>query len=124
MKRLYTLCLLAVLLVPSLAHARVLRFALLVGNNVGHAPDLELSYAESDATKVGQVLRDLGGFEPGDTTVLRGEDATTVRKTLISLNDRIRAAQAIPGQEALLFVYYSGHADAQALRLGTSRFDF
>jgi hypothetical protein len=114
----------ALLLVSNVALARVQRFALLIGHNQGHAPDMELRYAESDAAKFGQVLRDLGKFEPGDTVVLRGEDAATVRSTLISLNDRIRAAQSIPGQQALLFVYYSGHADAQALRLGPTRLDF
>ena len=124
MRLLYALCLLALLLTPSVAQARVLRFAVLIGNNLGNAPDIELQYAESDAAKVGQVLRDLGGFEPADITLLRGEDANTVRSTLIALNDRIRAAQAVPGQEALLFVYYSGHSDARALRLGSSRFDF
>ena len=98
----------------NVAFAGVQRFALIVGNNQGHAPDMELRYAEADAAKVAQVLRDLGGFQPADTVILRGEDAQTVRSSLISLNDRIRAAQAIPGQQALLFVYYSGHADAQA----------
>jgi hypothetical protein len=106
------------------ATARVQRFALLVGNDVGHAPDAPLRYAESDAAKVAQVLRDLGGFEPADMVVLRGENASTVRSSLISLNDRIRAVQALPGQQALLFVYYSGHGDAQALRLGSSRLEF
>lgn len=114
----------AVLLLPSAALASVQRFALIVGNNQGHGPDLELRYAEADAAKVAQVLRDLGGFQPTDTVVLRGEDAATVRSSLISLNDRIRTSQAIPGQQALLFVYYSGHADAQALRLGSSRLEF
>jgi hypothetical protein len=123
--RLWQLLLVFVLLaLPSSALARVQRFALIAGNNRGHAPDLELRYAESDASKVAQVLRDLGGFEPADIVILRGEDAQTVRSTLINLNDRIRAAGAIPGQQALLFVYYSGHADAQALRLGPSRLEF
>jgi hypothetical protein len=112
---------LTLLLWPAAALARVQRFALIVGNNQGHGPDLQLRYAESDASKVAQVLRDLGGFEPADSVTLLGEDAQTVRSSLISLNDRIRAAQAIPGEQALLFVYYSGHADAEALRLGPSR---
>jgi hypothetical protein len=99
------LLLLAVLSVALPASARVQRFALLVGNDAGHAPDAQLRYAESDAAKVAQVLRDLGGFEPADMVVLRGENASTVRSSLISLNDRIRAVQALPGQQALLFVY-------------------
>ena len=106
------------------AEASVQRFALLVGSNQGQAPDVALRYAESDAGKLGQVLRDLGGFEPADMVVLRNEDANTVRSTLISLNDRIRAAESLPDTQTLLFVYYSGHADAQALHLAGSRLPF
>jgi len=76
------------------AEASVQRFALLVGSNQGQAPDVALHYAESDAAKLGQVLRDLGGFEPADMVILRNEDANIVRSTLISLNDRIRAAES------------------------------
>lgn len=124
MRALRFLLALALLLASHPALARVQRFALLVGNDTGHAPDAPLRYAETDAAKVAQVLRDLGGFEPADIVVLRGENADTVRRSLISLNDRIRAVQALPGQQALLFVYYSGHGDAQALRLGNSRLEF
>jgi hypothetical protein len=55
--------------------------------------------------------------------LLRDEDAATVRRSLITFNDRVRAAQSLPNSETLLFVYYSGHADAQALRLRESRFE-
>jgi hypothetical protein len=39
------------------------------------------------------------------------------------MNDRIRAAQGRPGVQTMLFVYYSGHADAQSLHLGRSLLD-
>jgi hypothetical protein len=117
------LLILASLCLSQVALASVQRFALVVGNNRGHGPDLELRYAESDAAKVAQVLKDLGGFQPSDVLLLQGEDASTVRASLIAFNDRIRSAQALPGQDALLFVYYSGHADAQALRLGSTRLE-
>jgi hypothetical protein len=113
----------ATLLLSSPAFARVQRFAVVVGNDVGQGDDARLRYAESDARKVSQVLRDLGGFDAADTVVLLGEDAASARRTLISVNDRIRAAQALPDTQTLLFVYYSGHADSLALRLGTSRFE-
>jgi hypothetical protein len=56
-------------------------------------------------------------------TVLRAESADTFRKTLITFNDRVRAASILPDTQTLLFVYYSGHADASALHLGSSRLD-
>jgi hypothetical protein len=105
------------------AWAGVQRFAVIVGNNRGQQDDVELRYAEADAEKVANVLRDIGSFAPADIVVLRNEDADTVRSTLITFNDRIRAAQSSANTQTLLFVYYSGHADAQALRLGGSRLE-
>jgi hypothetical protein len=107
-----------------LAFGAVQRFAVIIGNNQGQGDDVRLRYAESDAAKVQTVLRDLGGFQPADIVLLRGEDANTLRSTLITVNDRIRAIGSLPNTDTLLFVYYSGHADAQALRLGVSRLDF
>lgn len=40
---------------------------------------------------------------------------------MIAVNDRVRATLARPGSQALLFVFYSGHADPEALHLGRSR---
>jgi hypothetical protein len=102
------------------ARADARRFAIIIGNNVGHADDARLAYAESDAEKVHSVLRELGGFHPADMLLLRGEDARSVRQSLVAMNDRIRNA-APAKAESLLFVYYSGHADAAALRLGDER---
>ena len=125
MRRWLILC---VVLVCSLDAARALadvkRFAVIIGNNLGGSQDVELRYAESDAEKVSRVLRDLGGYQPADILLLRGEDATTVAASLQSVNERIALAQQKPGVDALLFVYYSGHADRQALRLGASRLEF
>jgi len=106
-------------LVPARVLAEVERFALIVGNNLGRAPHAALLYAESDASKVHAVLRELGGFAPLNMALLEGQDANTVRSTLIELNDRIRAT-AERGDDSVLFVYYSGHADARALELGGS----
>jgi len=114
----------ALCLLTAPARADVQRFAVIIGNNQGQGPDVTLRYAEADADKVARVLRDLGGFRPADMVVLRGESASEVTSTLISVNDRIRAAQSLPNTEVLLFVYYSGHADGKALRLGASRLEF
>jgi len=81
------------------AAADVQRFAVIVGNNRGQSDDVQLRYAETDAAKVSAVLRDLGGFEPANMVLLRGEDADTVRRSLITFNDRVRIAQSLPGIE-------------------------
>jgi hypothetical protein len=112
----------AALLVASSSLAAVRRYALVIGNDRGDAGDLALRYAETDAQRVYDVLKDLGGFEPADMVLLRGEAAPRAQATLISLNDRIRTTIA-SGSEVLLFVYYSGHAGADALHMSGSRFD-
>lgn len=111
------------LFVPSVSGAAVQRFAVIVGNNIGQGDDAPLRYAESDARKMAEVLRDVGGFAPAELVVLLGESGDTVRRTLISVNDRIRAAESLPDTDTLLLVYFSGHADARGLRLGRSRLD-
>ncbi|HTV23202.1 MAG TPA: caspase family protein [Polyangiaceae bacterium] len=101
-------------LAPALAHADVQRYALVVGNDVGAPGDERLHYAESDATKLMSVLTSLGDFAPENSVLLLGRGAAEVQRVLISLNARIRAE----AHEAVLLVYYSGHADARALHLG------
>ena len=109
----------AFLLVATPAWAEVERFAVVVGNNVGAGEDAALHYAEADAARVATVLREVGDVRPANLILLRGEDADTVRRTLIAVNERIRAA----GGQTVLLVFYSGHADAEALHLGSTRLE-
>jgi hypothetical protein len=114
-------CLAAGWLLPAVAHAHVERFAVLIGNNRGEDHETPLRYAESDASRMYDVLRDLGSFEPMNMVLLKNENAETARKTLIAFNDRIRSAVALPNTQAVLLVYYSGHADEDSLHLGKTR---
>jgi hypothetical protein len=109
----------ALLLWARSAGAEVQRFAVIVGSNQGRGGDTPLRYAENDATKVYTVLRDLGDFKPANMVLLKSESPGEFRSTLITINDRIRSVSALPGTDTLLFVYYSGHADASALHLGS-----
>ena len=101
----------------SVASARVERYAIVIGNNAAPSDEAVLRYAEADASKVRDVLRDLGGYEPANMVLLRGEKADTARSTLIALNDRIREATSKPDTDVVLFVYYSGHADGERLHM-------
>jgi hypothetical protein len=107
------------LLLATSASAQVQRFAVVIGNNQGAPDDGTLRYAEADADRVAAVLREVGDVPPANLILLRGEDADTVRRTLIAVNERVRAA----GDQTVLLVFYSGHADAEALHLGTSRLE-
>jgi hypothetical protein len=104
------------------AAADVVRYAVLIGANEGARGDRKLSFAETDAERVAEVLADLGDVPAVNQVLLRGNTVATVRRALIVMNDRIRTAQR-PGDDSVLFVYYSGHADASALHLSDERLE-
>ena len=104
------------------ASAKVERFALIVGNDRGQPGEVDLQYAQSDARKVHSTLQEIGGFQPFNMLLLEDSSADAVRRSLIDLNDRVRAIRSGEGAQVVLFVYYSGHADARDLHLGHLRF--
>ena len=89
--------------------------AVVVGNNYGQPGDLPLRFAERDATRVAQTLRELGGWKGSDVALLLGQDAEHVRRALAAAEDGARS------RPTLMVVYFSGHADGGALHLGSSR---
>jgi len=94
------------------------RIAVVAGNDVGAPGEVELRYARTDAQRVAQVLRELGGVAPADLYLLLDGDAGSMREALAAAAERSREG---PEPATLLF-FYSGHADAQAMHLGSSRF--
>ena len=104
-------------LITASALARIERFAVIVGNNRGSVEDVPLRYAEADASRVYDVLLQLGDFSPLNVVLLRGQDAPHVRSALLAVNERIRELSSTPDTQVVLFVYYSGHADGRALHL-------
>jgi hypothetical protein len=105
---------------PASGRAEVVRFAVLVGHNKGQADEANLRYAEADAEKMRDVLLDLGGFRHENVVLMQGADAVAVRQTIVALNERIRTLSGTA--QIVLLVYYSGHADSEALHLGATRF--
>jgi hypothetical protein len=101
------------------ASAEVKRYALLVGANHGHPQETPLRYAESDVGNVAETLSQIAGFTSERIVRLVAPTPARVRGALVDLNltiqDQVRA-----GHEAILFVYFSGHSDAQNLHLGTN----
>src|SRR5690242_5285380 len=70
------------------------KFAVIVGNNKGDPGEVELRYAESDAQRIYDTLKDLGGVPPANMVLLRGEQSPTLLRTLVATNDRIRSVVA------------------------------
>ena len=89
------------------------RFALVIGANDGWSDDRPLRHAESDARRVADVLVELGQFPSDRVSVLREPDTAQVRAEL----SRLAAAARAVGGRALVFLYYSGHADDRYLHL-------
>ncbi len=96
------------------------RLALVVGANLGAPDEAPLRFAERDASRFADVLTRFAEVRPEDLVLLRGPDPAAVSRALARLGERAAARRA-EGVEAVLFVYYSGHADARALHLGPAR---
>lgn len=128
------LCLAGMLLAAALersAHAKtpanqtvLRRYALVIGSNTGGGATRErLKYAGQDATKVADVLRQLGGVDPTDLALLSEPDVAALDRSIDALSTRIRE-QRKQGQRVELVVYYSGHADETGILLGGGRYDY
>jgi Caspase domain len=103
------------LLLAQVAHAQ--RYAVVIGNNLGHAHEPPLQFAERDATRVADLLTSIGSVAPERLILASGSTAQSARRSLIAINERIRS-QA--GTASMLVVYYSGHGDADSLHLGST----
>jgi hypothetical protein len=94
-------------------------YAIVVGSNSGGPGQVDLRYAEDDARRVAAVLTDLGGYTTEQVDVLVHPTPDQLRDHLAKLADRVQA-DAAAGHQARVFFYYSGHARAQAIDLGST----
>jgi hypothetical protein len=108
----------AVLGASSLLFAALIsgRLAIVVSSSTADG-QATLRYAGRDADRVGEVLRELGGFDA--TWALHEPGAAALRATF----DRAeRLARTDPHLEVVF--YYSGHADGRGLLLGRESFPY
>ncbi|MFT3924455.1 MAG: caspase family protein [Myxococcales bacterium] len=94
-----------------------------IGNNQGDRSETTLLYAERDAKEIAEVLRMFGGVSGRRSTMLLGEQVDTVRRTLLETNTEIRNHSS-KERPSTLIVFYSGHADADALHMDSTRLPF
>ncbi|HEY8076439.1 MAG TPA: caspase family protein, partial [Labilithrix sp.] len=92
-------------------------YGILVGSNAGGPGQITLHYAEDDARKVAQVLRELGRYGQTDLRVLTAPDGAKVLAAIDDVAQKMKA-HAAKGEQAVLVFYYSGHAKANAFDLG------
>ncbi len=92
-------------------------FALVVGDNQGGPGQEPLRFAETDASSMADVLRELGHYDASDVEVLLHPAATDVTSALDELVAKVRKAAA-QGDSSKVVFYFSGHARANAINLG------
>src|SRR5512132_3110479 len=103
----------------SRADSGVAQYALVVGANTGGPGQTPLHYAEDDARRVGALLVELGGYTSDGVIVLAHPSPEQLRDRLATLAARVQADIAA-GRQARLFFYYSGHARATEIDLGSA----
>lgn len=86
------------------------RIAVLVGANAPALGRLPLRYAYRDAERLADALTRVGSFAPSDVQILRDPPPQALRAILSENAARLRGAP-----DSLLFFYYSGHADSEAI---------
>jgi hypothetical protein len=99
------------------------RFALVIGSNNGGTVREKLRYAARDAKNIADVLRQLGGVEPVDLTLLSEPGKDELDRAFDTVSERVRADRK-RGQRVELVVYYSGHADESGILLGGVHYDY
>jgi hypothetical protein len=92
-------------------------YALVIGSNAGGEGQQELRYAEHDAQAVADVLRDIGGYPARNLFVALRPSRGRLLATVASLRERLQDHQR-RGEQTRVFIYYSGHARANALTIG------
>lgn len=99
------------------------RFAVVVGNDQGSAGRPKLWFAEKDAERFARALEELGDFSPDRVVLVRGGGAGRMREALAATEAKMALVRSA-GERPLLVVYFSGHAGAGGLELGTDRMAF
>ncbi len=113
-------CLAAFIALPTRAADR---FAIVVGANAGDADERPLLYAERDAQRMAETFARFGQVPSENTLLVLAPESADLDRALTAMRGRI-AAMTDDGSRPVVFFYYSGHADAQALHLGGTRFAF
>ena len=99
------------------------RFALVIGSNHGASVREQLRYAGHDAETIADVLRQLGGVNQVDLSLLSEPDTHEVDRAFDTLSERVRSEHK-RGQRIELVVYYSGHADESGILIGGAHYDY
>ena len=109
------------LVLSTLAVAETKRLAIVVGNNAGSGEMPPLRYAESDAGKMARVMVELGDVSAEDVMLLQGRGVNELERAIGEARDRVAFFKKSPDVRTVLFFYFSGHSDGEAIELGREK---
>jgi hypothetical protein len=100
---------------------RPVAYAVVVGTNRGGPGQGALRYAEQDARRVAELLRQLGGYHPDRVELLQQPEREELFRALGRAAGKLQA-HAARGEKSVFLFYYSGHARSSGLNLGPETF--
>jgi hypothetical protein len=96
------------------------RYLLSAGANNGGRERVLLRYAVTDAKAFASVLLDMGGVDKSNALILTDPNSRELLNSITRLNRLIANNRSnAPDVKHEVFVYYSGHADTDGLKLGS-----
>ncbi len=93
------------------------RFALLIGNAHGGSDVVTLKFVDNDLKSIRSTLSGYCGFRKENIISITGKGPADVGEALGRLQKMLPA-----GEENLLLLYYTGHADREHLKMGETLF--
>ncbi|MBF0431916.1 MAG: caspase family protein [Fibrobacteria bacterium] len=102
---------------------RLKRYALVVGANYGGKERVLLKYAQTDAVAFAKVLKDLGGVENTDVSLLRDPSRSEFLSSLYAIKEKLELDKET-FRRLEMVIYYSGHADEDGLMLGDEKLTY
>lgn len=104
------------LILVSTVYANVHRISLVIGNDQGLYGETLLKYATRDAQRFNQLLLELGDIDPRRNYLLLNKKKQEIIRILHEIKGRVIELKN-NNQEILFYIYYSGHADQDALHI-------
>lgn len=105
----------------SSALADTRRIAIVIGNNAGSGEMPPLRYAENDAGKMARVLVELGDVQSDDVMLLQGQKVASIERAIGEARDRVAFWKRSPDVRTVVFFYFSGHSDGEAIEIGPEK---
>jgi hypothetical protein len=99
------------------------RYAVYVASNYGGQSLERLRYARSDARRLAETMREVGGIEDKNTVMLVDPTRDDVDDAFDAVSATIKRNEGRARRTEFLF-YYSGHSDEDALLLGDDRYEY